>query len=210
MLLEGFITLELGCGSGLPSMAAIITLGASHAIATDCEILPLQMLQRAVGKEYKSKLTTETFDLRQIQIVSSSSPSPSYLSTQPSPLSNIPDVEVDCCIASDLLYREDIAEKVALLLSEKYIHSKGKCRLVVTSPMEGRRGREPFVEKFLSNVISSDPESYANFDAYFEECIVPEWMNDGCVDGFDGCKIESVGVLRYGFHLRSIGGHSFS
>ena len=206
-LSDGFISLELGCGSALPSMATIISLGGSHAIATDSETLPLKMLREAVGKSYHKKLTTDIYDLRQVQ-------NPSMLSTRLSSAytshrtpSIVPDMRVDCCIASDLLYTKDIAEKLAWFLAEKYIDSKGNCHLIVTSPSEGRQGKDYFVKKFTENIISSDTEQYADFDAFFEECLVPEWMNDDCVDGFDGCKIESIGVLRYGLQIRTVGQH---
>ena len=177
-------------------MAAIMSLGGSHAIATDTETLPLQILREAVGKKYQTKLTTDIYDLCQAQCPSLASTSSYHISQKKT--SNIPDMEVDCCIASDLLYTKRIAENLAWLLAQKYVKSRGKCQLIVTTPSEGRRGKEYFVEKFVENVISSDAKRFAEFDAYFEECLVPEWMNDDCVDGFDGCKIELIGVLRYG------------
>ena len=189
--------MELGCGSALPSMAAIMSLGGSHAIATDSETLPLQILREAVGKKYQTKLTTDIYDLSQIQRPSSASTSSCYISEKK--ISKIPDMEVDCCIASDLLFTKHIAENLAWLLAQKYVKSGGKCQLIVTSPSEGRRGKDYFVEKFVENVISRDAKRFAEFDAYFEEHLVPEWMNDDCVDGFDGCKIELIGILRYGY-----------
>lgn len=199
-LCEGFISLELGCGAALPSIAAITSLGASHAIATDSEILPLQMLQKAIGRHHKSKLTTQTLDLRHLQCLydktSSTSSPPTHTLQKMTSMTS--DVEVDCCIASDLLYAKETAERVALFLSEKYTQSKGRCQLIVTTPKEGRRGRDHFLKTFVESVKSFDSEQYANFKAHFEDCLTPEWVSEDCVDGFDGCKIESISVLRYG------------
>eukprot|EP00439_Symbiodinium_sp_Y106_P058813 s95_g8.t1 len=97
--------LEIGCGSGLPSLCAL-ALGA-EVVATDLEELPLQLLQAAAdAQELPGSL-----EVMQMDVLKAADSNPRNSVTCPS------DVErFDIIVCSDCLYKHDVARAIAVLI----------------------------------------------------------------------------------------------
>lgn len=125
------------------------------------------MLQEASGSEYTGKLFTHVYNLK-------NPPRRKLLE------------RADVYIASDLLYKDDIAECTGKAFAEFYLQGG---LLIVTDP--NRRGRQRFLETLIENVKLQIP----TFDATFKDTSIPSW---GLVtdDPFDGSsQAATVGML---------------
>jgi len=171
--------LEIGCGSGLPSLCAL-ALGA-EVVATDLEELPLQLLQAAAdAQELPGSL-----EVMQMDVLKAADSNPRNSVTCPS------DVErFDIIVCSDCLYKHDVARAIAVLIGRALL-AYPTTMVVVTDA--NRRGRQDFLDELdaslgLSLGNASPP--------HFEAVPVPRWAADNATDPFDGTTAEEVGLLK--------------
>eukprot|EP00435_Cladocopium_sp_Y103_P021463 s660_g5.t1 len=174
----GVRLLELGCGSGLPSLCAL-ALGA-HVVATDLEELPLQLLKAAFeAQELPGELETQQLDV--LSAVGSSRSSMKCPS----------DVErFDVIVCSDCLYKSEVARSIAVLIGRALL-AYPMTRIVVTDA--NRQGRQDFLSE-LDQILGL---SLAGATApHFQAVPVPAWAAAGEADPFDGSMPEEVGLLK--------------
>ncbi|CAE7328947.1 Mettl21e [Symbiodinium sp. CCMP2592] len=171
--------LEIGCGSGLPSLCAL-ALGA-EVVATDLEELPLQLLQAAAdAQELPGSL-----EVKQMDVLKAADSNARNSVTCPS------DVErFDIIVCSDCLYKHDVARAIAVLIGRALL-AYPTTMVVVTDA--NRRGRQDFLDELdaslgLSLGNASPP--------HFEAVPIPRWAADDATDPFDGTTAEEVGLLK--------------
>lgn len=170
--LRNYSVVEFGAGAGLPSLACL-EMEARQVFAFDIEPLPLAFLRAAVPPPLRCRLITKEFDLRQLQ----------YDSFEPQ--------EAHIYIASDILYKEDVASSLAVFLAHSLVHNGAE--LIVTDP--GRKGRAAFLSTFVRTVRSLAGSD--DFEAEFIDQALPLWAAVS-EDPFDGSsQASTVGLLTW-------------
>ena len=162
---------ELGAGAGLPTLHACLSGIFGEVLSTDMEPLPLAFVHASYGVHSGMGERVCRFSTLVVDV------------TEPGDVQGLLD-DVDCVVAADLLYVEEVASAVGQLLGKWVRHRAGieaVCHLVVVDP--GRQGRDAFLKEFRE--ISGKKE------ACFEDVEV-----DGVNDVFDGSSVSSVGVLK--------------
>lgn len=165
-LAEGFSMAEVGCGAGLPSLAAL-ELGAGSVSALDREALPLAFLEAAVPLRHVAKLRTTVADLCREDC---------------SALLRSADVVV----AADLLYEERVATRLAELL----VPCVPQTELIIVDPR--RRGREAFLAEFNRTLRLRG----LGKRAFFEDAELPAWAPSFLDPFDGSSQKLSVGLLR--------------
>jgi len=178
--------LEIGCGSGLPSLFAL-AVGA-EVFATDLEDLPLSLLWAAAnGQRLDGKLKTQTFDV--LDAVSSSRAA-GGLVRRAEPLFPSDAETFDAIVCSDCLYKHDVAAAIGKILARVLLR-RPTTTLFVTDA--NRQARQTFLDSLAEGLGlgfggSSLPQ--------FKRVSVPSWAADNAVDPFDGTSTMEVGLLK--------------
>jgi len=174
----GVRLLELGCGSGLPSLCAL-ALGA-EVVATDLEELPLLLLKAAFeAQELPGELET-----RQLDVLSA------VTATRPSLVCPSDVQRFDVIVCSDCLYKPDVARSIGTLIGRALL-AYPMTRVVVTDA--NRRGRQDFLDELDSMLGLSLAGATA---PHFQAVAVPAWADPEEADPFDGSMPQEVGLLR--------------
>ncbi|CAE8581588.1 unnamed protein product, partial [Polarella glacialis] len=170
--------LEIGCGSGLPSLCALAT--GAEVVATDLEELPLKLLQAAAtGQRLPGRLET-----RQVDVLLAASKD---RRSRQCPSSG---EAFDVIVCSDCLYKHDVARAIGLLLGQALLRRPGTL-VVVTDA--NRRGRQEFLDTLASTIGLGVGDSVL---PHFETVAVPDWAADGARDPFSGTETSEVGLLK--------------
>jgi len=173
--------LEIGCGSGLPSLCALAA--GAEVVATDLEELPLSLLEAAA--EYQNlpgQLRTQQMD---VLVAAGSANARSGRQT-----SHPCDEAFDVIVCSDCLYKHDVARAIGRIIGKALLR-RPTTSVIVTDA--NRRGNQDFLDE-LDNVLGL---SVANATPpHFEPVWVPRWAVDNARDPFDGTTTEQVGLLR--------------
>lgn len=179
--------LEIGCGSGLPSLCALAA--GADVVATDLEELPLRLLEEAAFcQQLPGDLQTFTLDVLQAAPPSEASGYGWPLqerATCPS------DTEAfDIIVCSDCLYKLDVSASIGRLIARALLR-RPMTSVVVTDA--DRRGRQLFLDTLAKKLglglgASSLPS--------FEVVEVPAWAADDAKDPFSGESTDEVGLLR--------------
>lgn len=170
--------LELGCGSGLPSLCAL-ALGV-EVVATDLEELPLLLLKAA----YDAQELPGHLEVQQLDVLAAISTSRSS-STCPSDVQRF-----DVIVCSDCLYKSAVARAIGLLIGRALL-SYPMTRIVVTDA--NRQGRNDFLDE-LDSVLGLSLAGAK--PPYFQAMPVPTWAAADETDPFDGSMPQEVGLLR--------------
>jgi len=169
--------LEIGCGSGLPSLCALAT-GAS-VVATDLEELPLALLKAAaISQDLPGQL--ETLRVDALSAVGSGF-GRAYCPSETQ--------QFDVIVCSDCLYKVDVAQAIGKILARALSKHPGT-KLVVTDAY--RRGRDAFLDTLTIDLGLLHSGSLPGF----ESVAVPPWAVDEARDPFNGSATEEVGLLR--------------
>mmetsp|Transcript_2445 Transcript_2445/g.4528 ORF Transcript_2445/g.4528 Transcript_2445/m.4528 type:complete len:348 (+) Transcript_2445:74-1117(+) len=172
--------LEIGCGSGLPSICALAA--GADVVATDVEELPLSLLKAAA--EYQTlpgQLCTRKMDV--LAAAGFNKTSWGGRTSYPS------DEAFDVIVCSDCLYKHDVAQAIGNIIG-KALLLRPTTLVVVTDA--DRRGSQEFLDE-LDKVLGLSLAKLT--PPHFEPVPVPAWAADDARDPFDGTATEQVGLL---------------
>jgi len=179
--------LEIGCGSGLPSLCALASGG--DVMATDLEELPLRLLQAAA----RSQCLQGQLEIQEVDVLAAAGPQGGAFggvvrhSGTPCPSDS---ERFDAIVCSDCLYKLDVATAIGRLLSRALLRWPTTA-VVVTDA--NRRGRQAFLDALAKGLGLGIGESTL---PVFVDTAVPPWAADGARDPFDGTSTGEVGLLR--------------
>jgi len=178
--------LEIGCGSGLPSLCALAA-GCS-VVATDLEELPLCLLeQSAVSQGLPGLLETRRVDM----LEAAGSTRGGFGKVPEARRCPSDDERFDAIVCSDCLYKHDVADAIARILARALLRWPNT--VVIVTDAE-RRGRQTFLDALSRGLgLGIDAKSKP---PCFQAVSVPSWAADEAIDPFDGTQRDEVGLLR--------------
>jgi predicted nicotinamide N-methyase len=141
--LQSTKVLELGCGTGLVSLTAVLS-GAKKVVASDYNPLTLSLLEKAMTLQRKS-LPTDALELLQFDVKDLSTPLP----------------DADLIVIADLLYDASLGIAVAHRIKEAV--DRGTKVIIGDSP--GRPGRPYMLEK-LKELLPDKVCDFKTVDGY--------------------------------------------
>jgi len=178
--------LEIGCGSGLPSLCALAS--GCDVVATDLEELPLQLLRAAAtSQDLRGHLEIQPMD---VLAAAGKSRGAGGIVRQPKSSCPSDTQRFDAIVCSDCLYKLDVAEAIARLLARALLRSP-MTRVIVTDA--DRRGRQTFLDVLAVSLGLGQGNSTV---PVFVNTRVPAWAADSARDPFDGTSTQEVGLLR--------------